>query len=186
MTAAPTTETFSRFDDPKHLIATSPAEVQGSGRDDVRMLVAGGTGLSHQRFRDLPQNLRPCDLLVVNTSATLPASLRASDGLRVHISTKAPDGNWVVEVRIPDGVASRPLEEVPPPTLYLAGGGCVDLLRPYTDADPGRLWLARVQVDRVDRTGFPTRSVVNPISKCPIAVIPKRVYSATIQNIVID
>ena len=141
-------ETFSRFDVPQHLAATEPAEVRGSARDDVRMLVAGRDRLSHQHFRDLPQNLQAGDLLVVNTSATLPASLRASDGLEVHISTKTPGSNWVVEVRIADGVASRPLGDLPPPTLHLAGGGRVDLLRPYTDGDPGRLWLARVQVDR--------------------------------------
>ncbi len=141
-------QTLSRFDVPAHLTATEPAEVRGSGRDDVRMLVAGHDGLSHRRFRDLPQNLQPGDLLVVNTSATLPASLPASNGLRVHISTAAADGNWVVEVRVAEGVASRPLGDVPPPTLHLAGGGRVDLMRPYTNGDPGRLWLARVLLDR--------------------------------------
>ena len=148
MTATMIPETSSRFDVPQHLVATEPAEVRGSGRDDVRLLVAGRDQLSHHRFRDLPHNLQPGDLLVVNTSATLPASLRASNGLEVHISTKAPGSKWVVEVRITDGVASRPLGDVPPPTLHLAGGGRVDLLRPYTRGDPGRLWLARVQVDR--------------------------------------
>ena len=140
-------ETPSRIDVPQNLAAIEPAEVRGSGRDDVRLLVAGGDGLSHQRFADLPQNLQPGDLLVVNTSATLPAALRASNGLEVHISTKAPGGNWVVEVRVAHGVASRPLEELPPPTLHLAGGGRVDLLRP-SNGDGGRLWLARVEVDR--------------------------------------
>ena len=147
MTATMVPETISRFDVPERLAATEPAEVRGSGRDDVRMLVAGPAGLSHQRFRDLPENLQPGDLLVVNTSATLPASLRTSNGLRVHISTEAPDSNWVVEVRIANGVASRPLLDVPPPTLHLAGGGRVDLLRPHTNGDHGRLWLARVHVD---------------------------------------
>ena len=148
MTATMIPEGFSRFDVPENLAATEPAKVRGSGRDDVRMLVAGLSRLSHQRFRDLPQNMQPGDLLLVNTSATLPASLRASNGLRVHISTEAPDGNWVVEVRTVDGIASRPLEDVPPPTLHLAGGGRVDLLRPYTHGEPPRLWLARVKVDR--------------------------------------
>ena len=148
MTTTMNSETFSRFDVPQHLGATEPAEVRGSGRDDVRMLVAGRDGLSHQRFRDLPRKLRPGDLLVVNISATLPASLPASNGLRVQVSTEAPDGNWVVEVRIADGVASRALGDVPPPTLQLEGGGRVALLRPYTDGDPGRLWLARIEVDR--------------------------------------
>ena len=40
------------------------------------MLVAARDGLRHARFLDLPDLLEPGDLLVVNTSATLPAALR--------------------------------------------------------------------------------------------------------------
>ena len=46
------------------------------------MLVAGGAGLAHARARDLPGHLCAGDVLVVNTSATLPAALpaRRADG----------------------------------------------------------------------------------------------------------
>ena len=44
-------------------------------RDHVRMLVTSRAGISHHRFLDLPDLLDPGDLLVVNTSATLPAAL---------------------------------------------------------------------------------------------------------------
>ena len=58
-------------------------------RDHVRMLVASRAGISHHRFLDLPDLLEPGDLLVVNTSATLPAALDGS-GPRVHLSTPLP------------------------------------------------------------------------------------------------
>src|SRR4051812_29174104 len=59
------------------LEAHEPPEARGVGRDGVRMLVAErSTGrTSHHRFTDLPALLRPGDVLVVNTSATLPAAV---------------------------------------------------------------------------------------------------------------
>jgi S-adenosylmethionine:tRNA ribosyltransferase-isomerase len=69
------------FDLPAALEATAPPERRGLRRDEVRMLVAHrDTGeLRHARVCDLPDVLAPGDLLVVNTSATLPAAL---DGRR--------------------------------------------------------------------------------------------------------
>jgi S-adenosylmethionine:tRNA ribosyltransferase-isomerase len=62
-------------------------------RDGVRLLVATRHDgrLVHARFRDLPSYLRAGDLVVVNTSATLPAALPAGR-LTLHLSTPAPDG----------------------------------------------------------------------------------------------
>ena len=59
---------------PPELIAQSPAEP----RDASRLLVlrrADG-GMEHRRFRDLPEYLRPGDLLVFNRSRVIPARLR--------------------------------------------------------------------------------------------------------------
>ena len=85
--------------------AREPAEVRGAGRDDVRLLVARRSSgeLSHARFTELPELLDPGDLLVINTSATLPAALPVLGGdLRVHLSSPAPDRGpavWLVELR---------------------------------------------------------------------------------------
>ena len=49
-------------------------------RDEVRLLAASSDGLEHHRFTDLPDLLEPGDLLVVNTSATLPAALADAGG----------------------------------------------------------------------------------------------------------
>lgn len=86
--------------------ATRPAERRGLARDGVAMLVARPGAISDDRFDRLGRHLRPGDLLVVNTSATLPAALDGSwrDGaVVVHLSTRLDDDTWVVELRRPDG-----------------------------------------------------------------------------------
>jgi S-adenosylmethionine:tRNA ribosyltransferase-isomerase len=95
---------------PADLEAPAPPENRGLRRDGVRMLVsraAGGT-IAHHEFTDLPRLLLPGDLLVVNTSRTLPAAVPAGPGLTVHFSTGLPDGTWLVEPRIPAGISSKP------------------------------------------------------------------------------
>ena len=63
------------------LRATRAASKRAAARprlaDDVRLLVANRAdgSIVHSRFRDLPHFLAPGDLLVLNTSATLPAAL---------------------------------------------------------------------------------------------------------------
>jgi S-adenosylmethionine:tRNA ribosyltransferase-isomerase len=87
--------------------AHEPPEARGLRRDEVRMLVAAtGARGTHAQARDLPDYLRAGDILVVNTSKTLPAALpaRRSDGtrLRLHLSTPAAGretDRWVVELR---------------------------------------------------------------------------------------
>lgn len=77
---------------PPALEAHEPPEARGRTRDGVRLLVgrrAGGE-VSHHEFPNLPDLLRPGDLLVVNTSATLPAAVRL-DKIAVHFSTPLPN-----------------------------------------------------------------------------------------------
>ncbi len=59
---------------PEELSARVPAEERGAGRDDVRLLVSRGTEVAHHAFRELAGLLRAGDVLVVNTSPTLPAA----------------------------------------------------------------------------------------------------------------
>ena len=86
---------------PAELEAHDPPEARGTPRDSVRMLVSRATTgqLSHHRFGELPGLLRPGDLIVVNTSGTLPAAVAAGEGLTVHFSTAMPDGDWLIELR---------------------------------------------------------------------------------------
>jgi S-adenosylmethionine:tRNA ribosyltransferase-isomerase len=85
--------------------ATNTPESRGLARAGVQMLVARPDQVTHRRVLDLPDELRPGDLLVVNTSGTLPAAVdlgRDRAGQAVHVSTQLDDGAWVVEVRRAD------------------------------------------------------------------------------------
>jgi S-adenosylmethionine:tRNA ribosyltransferase-isomerase len=137
------------FELPERLEAHEPPEARGLARDEVRMLVARGHGaLVHARARDLPDFLAPGDLVVINTSATLPAALPTSrdDGsaLELRLSTplpSAPADRWVVELRsgsepFRDGRAGE--------TLALPGGGRAHLEAPYLSGP--RLWAARLEL----------------------------------------
>lgn len=114
--------------------ARAPAEAHGRTRADVALLVATRSEgeVRSARFAELHRFLSPGDLLVVNTSSTLPASVASRlDGadVRVHLSTPLGQGRWVVELRTAD---LRPLESPPVGArLALADRGRLALLAPY-------------------------------------------------------
>jgi S-adenosylmethionine:tRNA ribosyltransferase-isomerase len=145
--------TAMAFELPTRLEAHEPPEARGVARDGVRLMVArrGDGSLTHARFHDLPSILAPGDVVVVNTSATMPAALRARrpDGtaFELRLSTPAPDGasaHWVVELRR----AGRPFGAVRVgETFELPAGGCAEILAPYTGGT--RLWLARLDLPTV-------------------------------------
>ncbi|MEV0966625.1 S-adenosylmethionine:tRNA ribosyltransferase-isomerase [Streptomyces sp. NPDC049910] len=145
---------------PDGLSARVPAEERGAGRDDVRLMVSRGTAVAHHAFRELPGLLRAGDVLVVNTSTTLPAAVNARLGgerLVVHFSTRGdagpsgavPEGGlWAVELRSPDGAGST-LPRAGGPAgarVRLPGGGVLVPLEPLLEGSP-RLWWAAVSVD---------------------------------------
>jgi S-adenosylmethionine:tRNA ribosyltransferase-isomerase len=141
----------TRFVLPPDREATAPPERRGLTRDGVRLLVAEPGRIAHRRFADLADHLEPGDLLVVNTSATLPAALdadRASGAPSVvHVSTTLDDGCWVVEPRRPDG-PDRGV--VAGEVLTLDDGVALELVTPYPDpaATVTRLWRARTRPER--------------------------------------
>lgn len=152
------------FSLPQRLEARTPPEARGMARDEVRLLVARGSGaIEHHRFHDLPALLAPGDLVVVNVSATLPAALTArspdGSGLAVHVSTRAPrlgEEFRIVELRRGD----EPVRNPRVTHVTLDGGGELELLAPY--AASLRLHLARFAVDEpvqdyLDRHGRPIR-----------------------------
>jgi S-adenosylmethionine:tRNA ribosyltransferase-isomerase len=126
---------------PPTLEAHEPPEARGLGRDGVRLLVSSSGGVRHHRFTDLPALLRAGDVLVVNTSATMPAAVPVPDSqLTVHFSTERPSGAWLVELR--NGSAKSPFTQGHAGARYpLLGGGSVTLLRPFS---AGRLWESEV------------------------------------------
>jgi S-adenosylmethionine:tRNA ribosyltransferase-isomerase len=141
---------LTRFELPGRLSATEPPEDRGLGRDQLRLLVAGGDGIRHRRFRDLPDQLAPGDLVVVNTSATLPAAvdgeLADSRTVIVHLASELDDGTWALEVR-PAMHAHGPVTSlVGGDRVWLTGSTTATLLTPYPDAheQATRLWRAAV------------------------------------------
>jgi S-adenosylmethionine:tRNA ribosyltransferase-isomerase len=131
------------------LEASEPPEARGLARDEVRLMVAGrGSGeIVHTRFRELAAHLQPGDLLVVNTSATLPAAVpasRAGEPVEVRFSTPAPrDAGGelhVVELRKAGGEALLGAGRVGE-HLTLPGQARLELVAAYEGSE--RLWLAR-------------------------------------------
>ena len=146
---------MSAVETPVRLEAHEPPEARGRGRDDVALLVASRHDgrLVHAAFRDLPRFLEPGDLLVVNTSATLPAALPAGD-LELHLSTWTAPGRWLVELRTGGGERFRGGREGD--RIPLPEGRAATLLARHAGR---RLWLAEVEVDDayLRRHGRPIR-----------------------------
>lgn len=129
------------FERPESLFAHAPPEMDGRSRDDVRLLVTRPDGEQHARFEDLPEFLRPGDLLVVNESAAIPASLPAEGRLGsilLNLCTRFRSDLWIAEPRWSAG-RPGPLPIDPGEELRI-GPATVRLLFPY----PGvpRLWFA--------------------------------------------
>src|ERR1700687_6523315 len=103
------------FQLPAELEAQEPPEARGVARDHVRLLVSHleDDRVEHLRFTDLPDVLRPGDLVVANDSATLPAALvaRRQNGseVRLHVSTRLPADLWGAEPRKIDAVEGERL-----------------------------------------------------------------------------
>ena len=151
--------TLADFPLPAVLEAHDPPEARGLARDGVRMLVSRTASgeVSHHGFGDLPGLLLPGDLLVVNTSATLPAQVRVSAELAVHFSGPRPDGSWLTELRLVRGKTTVPNGRgTPGQRLSLPGGAVLTLEERATP----RLWRARLSVAVVPyllRYGSPIR-----------------------------
>jgi S-adenosylmethionine:tRNA ribosyltransferase-isomerase len=170
----PTPQT--RFVLPRSGEATAPPEWRGLERDEVRLLVVRREGFVDATFRTLPTHLVPGDLVVVNTSATLPAALpvltRAGEtGRMVHVAGELADRAWVVEVRRRDnrgpaaGVASGQ-------ELRLPGGARLVIGESYPR--PGvaesRLWtaLAHVPLPRLHYLQEHGRPIGYPYLTAPV------------------
>lgn len=89
------------FDLPEDLIATRPARP----RPAARLLLAQGDRIEDRHVHDLPQILRPGDLLVINTTRVIPARLagqrlrqteqgNVSAKVEITLTEPAPDGQW--------------------------------------------------------------------------------------------
>ncbi|MDQ3737893.1 MAG: S-adenosylmethionine:tRNA ribosyltransferase-isomerase [Actinomycetota bacterium] len=146
--------------------AHEPPENRGSGRDDVRLMVSAGERTpEHSTFPRLPDHLADGDVVVVNTSATLPAAIDATDAkghhLVIHVSTELPGGLWMVEARrrLDNGSTSPHRMEPRTQAVRFDDGTELTLLRRAPGSD--RLWIAAVADDAelVDLLGRNGRAI---------------------------
>jgi S-adenosylmethionine:tRNA ribosyltransferase-isomerase len=87
---------------PDQLSAKEPPERRGISRDQVRLLVIdrGTHATTHSHFNQIARFLRLGDLLVFNSSRTLPAALpgllvEAGQLIEVRLAERLPDGSWI-------------------------------------------------------------------------------------------
>jgi S-adenosylmethionine:tRNA ribosyltransferase-isomerase len=143
-----------RFEMPADLVAHEPPEDRGLTRDGVRLLVARPDGMTNSRFHQIGRYLRPGDLALVNTSATVAAALdgrRASgEQVVVHVSVGLDDGSWDVELRSAPEAAHRVTDARVGETVSLANGGAITLLEAHPDPRivvGSRLWRGEMSVE---------------------------------------
>ena len=135
--------------------ATEPPEARGLRRDGVRLMVATAAGIRHTAFHRLGDQLRAGDVLVVNTSATVPGQLdgkRGGSTVVVHVANRLSDGARVVELRTPPDASAPVLDGQVGERIALPAGGVVELIAPYPQSGSSptgvgnRLWRSRVTV----------------------------------------
>jgi len=88
------------FDLPDRLVAVEPARPRDSAR--LLRVPTGDAAFSDHTVRDLPDFLRPGDLLVANDTEVIPAQLAAQRGVArigITLDRALGDGNWHVLAR---------------------------------------------------------------------------------------
>lgn len=112
--------------------ARSTPEARGLQRDEVRLLVSVGQEHHHSSFKELAGFLRSGDLLVVNRSATLAASLEAEGSpgtFMLNLSTRYGTGLWLTEPRwSPSRPGPLPLSTG---ERIMVAGSAATVLAPY-------------------------------------------------------
>lgn len=138
------------YDLPTSAVAQRPVEP----RDAARLLVAvdPDAGLTHRHVRDLPDLLRPGDVVVINTSRVLPArlGLRKQTGgeaevLLLEADPDAGAGAWLALV--------RPGRRLSPGTRLSAAEGGDPVVEVGARLAGGRRQVRLLAPDILDRLG---------------------------------
>lgn len=153
---APTIARFD-FELPDKLTQPLPTEARGIKRDAVKLLVSKKetNNVFHTTFTQIDRFLRPGDMLVVNTSATLPAALdivlpTGRKG-RLHLSNHIEGNIWRGELReIIRGIPKRYFLGQAGDEIPLPGGGKAILLKLFygstTDLNHLQLWEVKLEL----------------------------------------
>ena len=99
-------------------------------------MVATPAGIRHTSFYRLDDQLSPGDVLVVNTSATVPGQLdgtRNGSAVVVHIANRLADGTRVVELRTAPDASAPVLDGEAGERISLPAGGVVELIAAHPE-----------------------------------------------------
>lgn len=146
---------------PPELEASMPPEARGLTRDQVRLMVSyrSNDHIIHTQFQHIEDVLQAGDVLVINTSATMRASVPVTNSkgsnLELHLSTHLPADLWIVEIRQQRNKTTQPFFNIQPgEILQLPDGGSVTLHTPHHAGYRGldkssthpRLWIATLNL----------------------------------------
>ncbi len=144
MTHRPADADACLYDLPPELIAQEPAPRRGDAR--LLLVARGGGVLGERRVRDLPDLLRPGDVVILNDSRVLPARLRA----------RRPGGGGV-ELLLVRAVAPDRWEALARPVRRLRVGQTLTLAPP-PGAGPPADAAPEVTIAAIGDDGFVTVS----------------------------
>jgi S-adenosylmethionine:tRNA ribosyltransferase-isomerase len=154
------TQAHTRFTFPEDRTATEPPEQRGLRRDGVRLMVATPAGIRHTFFHHLSDQLSAGDVLVVNTSATVPGQL---DGIRngsavvVHVANRLSDGTRVIELRTAPHASAPVLDGEVGERISLPAGGVLELIAAYPELRASGIARRRTEEERAEAF-FPLRA----------------------------
>ncbi|MEO1259356.1 MAG: S-adenosylmethionine:tRNA ribosyltransferase-isomerase [Bacteroidota bacterium] len=123
---------------PEHLKCARPTELRKIRRDEVLLMVSDKNKgkINHDYFKNIGAYLKEGDVLVVNTSGTLPAALDIflpnKKAGRMHLSTQLDKNKWVVEIRVVKGNKTQRFNKIKIGQEFnLPDGGKVKIIRPF-------------------------------------------------------
>jgi S-adenosylmethionine:tRNA ribosyltransferase-isomerase len=156
---------YTHFSSSEDRAATEPPELRGLRRDDVRLMIATAAGIRHTVFYRLADQLRAGDVLVVNTSATVPGELDGSRNgvaIVVHVANRLPDGTRVVELRTAPNAAAPVLDGRIGERIGLPADAVVELIAPYPELRASEIARRRTEEERAEAF-FPRRETTTAV-----------------------
>ena len=133
-----TTQHTLDFHLPEKLAYSVPSELRALQRDEVSLMVSTmvTNEVFHSQFSRLDRFLKAGDIILFNTSATIPAALDlilpTGQRGRLHLSNYLGKGHWIGELRqLVQGKPKRYTLAQAGDQLRLPGGRNASLLKPY-------------------------------------------------------
>jgi S-adenosylmethionine:tRNA ribosyltransferase-isomerase len=178
------TQPSTHFPSPEDYTATEPPELRGLRRDGVRLMVATPAGIRHTVFYRLGDQLSAGDVLVVNTSATVPGQLdgnRDGSAIVVHLANRLGDGTRVVELRTAPDASAPVLDGRVGEHIALPAGGVLELIAPYPELRASGIARRRTEEEGAEAF-FPLRATTTAADSARDARAAQQIASNSSPN----